>query len=158
MDLSKILAISGKSGLFIMVGETKNGLIVESIIEKKRFPVFASHQVNSLEEISIYTYEKDVPLKDVFKAFFDKLSGEKTISHKSKINDLTAVFEEVLPEYDKDRVNISDIKKVFNWYNLLIEHNILDFTEEENEESKEDNPDKEIEPVDDNDKISKNEK
>lgn len=134
MDLSKILSISGKPGLYKMIGQTKNGAIVESLEDKKRFPAFASDRISSLEEISIFTHEEDVPLKDVLKAIYDKQNGEKAIDHKSDPDDLKAFFEDAFPDYDQERVYVSDIKKVINWYNLLHDYDMLDFTEEEKED------------------------
>jgi len=134
MDLSKILSISGKPGLYEMVGQTKNGAIVESLADKKRFPAFASERISSLEEISIFTNDEDISLKEAFKAIYDKQAGEKAIDHKSSNKELKAFFEEAIPDYDQERVYVSDIKKVINWYNLLHEYEMLDFTEEEEEE------------------------
>jgi hypothetical protein len=131
MDLKEILAISGKSGLFKVISQTKNGLIVESLLDKKRLPVYASDKISNLEEISIYTTEKEVPLKEVFKSIFDKESGGKTIDHKTDDAKLKKYFIEVLPDYDQDRVYVSDMKKVFNWYNILHENSLMIFSEEE---------------------------
>jgi len=131
MDLSKILAISGKPGLYKMLTQTKNGMVVESINDGKRFTAFAHEQISTLEEISIYTDDEDMPLKDVFKAMYDKLDGKAAISHKSDPEELKGFFEEAVPSYDKENVYVSDIKKVINWYNTLIEHNMMEFKEEE---------------------------
>ncbi len=129
MDLTKILSISGKSGLFLVVAQTKTGAIVESFNDQRRFPVFASEKMSSLEEISIFTTDEDVPLKDVFKKIFDKENGGQAIVDKDNNNALKAYMEEILPEYDKDRVYVSDMKKLFTWYNLLQEKAMLDFSE-----------------------------
>ena len=138
MDLSEILAITGKPGLFKMVAKTKSGVVVESLINEKRIPAFAHEKISSLEEISIFTEDEDLSLKEVFKLIHDKQDGEKAIDHKSDNKILKSFFEEVIPNYDKDRVYVSDIKKVINWYNLLVEKDILDFleTEEKKEEEK----------------------
>jgi hypothetical protein len=135
MDLTEILAISGKPGLYKMMSHTKTGMLVESMADKKRFPVFAHEKVSSLEEISIFTEDDDVPLKDVFKKIHEMLEGDKALSHKSSADELKDFFDDVLPDYDKERVYVSDIKKVIQWYNVLHEMDMLDFTEEE--ESKE---------------------
>lgn len=135
MDLSKILSISGKPGLYKMIGQTKNGAIVESLADKKRFPAFATDSISSLEEISIFTTDEDLALKDVLKAMHDKLNGEKAPDHKSDPKKLKEFFENVIPNYDQERVYNSDIKKIVNWYNLLHEYNMLDFTEEEDKEN-----------------------
>ncbi|MFZ4412116.1 MAG: DUF5606 domain-containing protein [Bacteroidales bacterium] len=143
MDLSKILAITGKPGLYLVISQTKSGALVESIIDKKRIPVFASEKMSSLKDISIFTYDEDLPLFTVLKAIFDKENGGKCIDHKSDNNALKKYMEEVLPNYDKDRVYVSDIKKLFSWYNLLQNENMLDFSEEtENEDKTEDTLDK----------------
>jgi len=134
--LKGILSISGQSGLFKLVAESKNNIIVESLDTKKRIPVYSTTKVSALEDIAIYTESSDVPLKEIFKAISDKESGESAISHKSSGNELKNYFKEVVPDYDKDRVYVSDIKKVLLWYNTLLEKNMLDFSEleEENEE------------------------
>lgn len=133
MKLSEILSISGKSGLYVLVSKNKNGVIVESISDKKRFPAFATDRISSLEEISMFTYEKDVPLREVFKSIFDKENGGKAIDPKSDPKLLKDYMESVLPEFDRDRVYVSDMKKLFTWYNLLQENNSVDFSEIEEE-------------------------
>jgi len=144
MDLSKILSISGKPGLYKMLAQTKNGLVVEGIPDGKKFTAFSHERISTLEEISIYTEGEDKPLKDVLKAIYDKLDGAAALSHKSSGDDLKSFFEEAVPDYDKENVYVSDIKKVINWYNALHELNLLDFTEEENkEENKAEETDKE---------------
>lgn len=134
MDLSKILSISGKPGLHKMLAQTKNGMVVESLSDGKRFTAFAHERVSSLEEISIYTNDEDLPLKDVLKSIFEKQNGEAAISYKSDPAELKAFFEEVVPDYDKENVYVSDIKKVIYWYNLLQEKGMLEFEEEKEEE------------------------
>jgi len=138
MDLSKILSISGKAGLFKVVSQAKNAVIVESLIDKKRFPAFGHEKISSMEEISVFTTGEDMPLKDVFKAMHVKLEGKPAIDHKSDNNTLKKFFLEMIPEVDQERVYISDIKKMVGWYNLLHEQNMLDFTEPE--EKKEESP------------------
>ena len=139
MDLTEIMSISGKPGLYKMISQTKNGMLVESLLDEKRFPVFAHEKISSLEEISIFTETEDLPLKDIFKKINDLLEGGKALSHKSSPEELKEFFDDVVPDYDKERVYVSDIKKVIQWYNLLHEKEMLDFTEEEEdkEESKE---------------------
>ena len=134
MDLSKILSISGKPGLYKMLAQTANGLVVESFADGKRFTAFSHERVSTLEEISIYTDDEDMPLKDVLKAIYDKQNGEAAISHKSDGTELETFFEEAVPNYDKENVYVSDIKKVIQWYNQLHEQKLLDFTEEEKKE------------------------
>jgi hypothetical protein len=129
--LKGILAISGQPGLFKMITESKNSIIVESLDTGKRMPAYSTSKISALEDIAIYTETEDVPLKDVFKAIYEKEDGGAAISHKASGNELKKYFGEVLPEYDRDRVYVSDIKKVIQWYNILHEKEMLDFTEEE---------------------------
>ncbi|MCK5731183.1 MAG: DUF5606 domain-containing protein [Draconibacterium sp.] len=135
--LKGILSISGQSGLFKMVAEAKNNIIVESLDTQKRIPVHSTSKVSALEDIAIYTETSDVPLKEILKAISDKEEGGSALSHKSSGNELRKYFEEVVPDYDKDRVYVSDIKKVLQWYNKLQEKEMLDFTEPEEEKTEE---------------------
>ncbi|NOR75496.1 MAG: hypothetical protein GQ525_10095 [Draconibacterium sp.] len=135
--LKGILSISGQSGLFKMVAEAKNNIIVESLDTQKRIPVHSTSKVSALEDIAIYTEISDVPLKEILKAISDKEEGGSALSHKSSGNELKKYFEEVVPDYDKDRVYVSDIKKVLQWYNTLQEKEMLDFTETEEEKTEE---------------------
>jgi hypothetical protein len=154
MELSKILAITGRPGLYKMLAQTKNGLVVESLLDGKRLTAFSHERISSLEEISIFTTDEDLPLKDVLKKIFDKQNGEKAISHKSGGKELKAFFIEAVPNYDEENVYVSDIKKVIQWYNLLQEHNLLEFEEEEDKSDEEtpaeykgaeDNPEEQVE-------------
>jgi len=129
MELKEILSISGKAGLFKIVAQTKNGVIVESLLDKKRIPAYSNDKIGNLEEISVYTVEKELPLKDVFKTIFEKHNGGKSIDPKAENNVLKSYFEEVLPDYDKEKVYCSDMKKIISWYNLLHENNMLNFDE-----------------------------
>ena len=143
MDLTKILAISGKPGLYKMLSQTKSGFVVEALSDGRRFPVFAHERVSSLEEISIFTTgEEDLPLKDVFKKLFEKLEGKPGPDPKSLEDDVKKLFEETIPDYDAERVYISDMKKAIAWYNILLEKEMLDFTEEESQEGQEKSEDK----------------
>ncbi|GET28630.1 DUF5606 domain-containing protein [Prolixibacter sp. SD074] len=132
--LKGILAISGQPGLFKVVSEGKNNIIVESLLNGKKMPAFASSKISSLEDIAIYTLQEDVPLKDVFKNIIKKENGGKAISHKASTQELTNYFAEVLPDYDRDQVYISDIRKVIQWYNLLQEKELLNDDEEVEDE------------------------
>lgn len=134
MDLTKIMAISGRPGLYKMLTQTKNGLVVESLTDGKRHTAFSHEKISSLEEISVFTNDEDMPLKDVLKAIYEKREGKEALSHKSEPAKLKAFFEEAVPNYDRERVYVSDIKKIVSWYNLLQKLELLDFTEEENEE------------------------
>ena len=137
MDLSKILSISGKSGLFKVVSQAKNAVIVESLIDNRRFPAFGHEKISSLEEISVFTTGEDMPLKDVFKIFFEKLGDQPALDPKSDNKVLKQFFLDMIPEFDQDRVYVSDIKKIVSWYNQLLAHKLLDFTEKEEEKPEE---------------------
>lgn len=125
MDLSGILSLSGKSGLYKSIAQTKNGLIVESLIDQKRFPAYVSDKVSSLEDISVFATDRDLPLKEVFELIFKKEEGKPCIDHKSNDAALKKYFEEILPDYDKERVYVSDMRKLFMWYNMLLEQGLL---------------------------------
>lgn len=129
--LKGILSVSGQSGLFKLVAESKNNIIVESLESLKRMPVHSTSKVSALEDIAIYTENGDVPLKDIFKSISEKENGGPALSPKASDNELKAYFEKVVPEYDKDRVYLSDIKKVLLWYNSLQHKKLLDFSEAE---------------------------
>ncbi len=129
--LKGILAVSGQSGLFKMVSQAKNSIIVESLVDGKRMPAYATSRISALEDISIFTEEADVKLIDVFKNIFEKEDGGQSISHKVSANELKSYFTKILADYDKDRVYVSDIKKVVMWYNLLINKDVFKFGEEE---------------------------
>ena len=133
MNLSEILTINGKTGLFKLISKGKNNFIVESLIDKKRAPAFSHEGISTLDNISVFTYEKDIPLSDVFKAIYTKENGGKAPDISKDNEKLKSYFEEVLPNYDKERVYAHNIKKIVIWYNLLHDENMLDFTEEEKE-------------------------
>lgn len=119
MNLKSIIAIAGKPGLFKVVAQGNQSIIVESLIDKKRLAAHASNKISALEDISIYTDEEDILLSEVYRAIYDKENGGNCISHKASEADLRAYLTEVLPNYDRERVYLSDIKKLFNWYNML---------------------------------------
>jgi len=144
MDLKDIMAISGKPGLYKFVAQGRNGIIVEHIETGKRTSAFTTERINSLEEITVFTEEKDKPLKDIFKAIYEKEEGKESISPKSDNETLKAYFGEVMPDYDRERVYVSDIKKILQWYNILQKAGMLSF-EEETEESEETEDTKETE-------------
>jgi hypothetical protein len=141
MDLSKILSIGGKPGLYKMVGQTKTGFVVESLADGKRMPAFPSQQVSALEEISIYTTGEDMPLKEVFRKIFDQEEGKEAPSHKADKAVIEEYFVTILPEYDREMVRDSDMRKVFKWYNELLKGGLLEFTnaEEKEQEAGEEN-------------------
>ena len=128
MDLSKILAISGKPGLYRLVSRTKTGAIVESLVDGRRMPVFQSDKISSLNEISMFTISDDYPLRKVFSNIFVKENHQPIadeVKNASKA-DLFAYFGQVLPDMDAERVHASDIKKAINWYNLLLSKDLVD--------------------------------
>lgn len=137
MDLSKILSITGKSGLFKLISKGNNSFIVESLTDGKRFPAFSSDGVANLENISIFTEGDDVTLESVFVSMFKKENGAKCNVSLSDGAALKAYFAEVLPEYDRERVYVSNIKKVVAWYNQLIDHQLIDLEEKKTEETAE---------------------
>lgn len=120
MEFNKIIAVTGKPGLYNVVSQTKTGIVVESLSDKKRFPILSTQNVSLLENIAIFTYEEEVPLLTVFKSIFEKEEGKETISHKESGAKLTSFFAEVLPGFDQERVYTSNIKKIVQWYNMLI--------------------------------------
>jgi hypothetical protein len=140
--LKGILSISGKPGLYKMVSQGKNNIIVESLIDGKRFPAHSFEKIISLEDIAIFTETEDMPLIDVFKAIIKKEGeGAKSLNPKKASSEqLKAYFKEIIPEYDTDRVYVSDMKKVFSWYNLLIEKDLLKEDANSDVVEKEDKP------------------
>lgn len=128
--LKDILAISGYQGLYKLVGQNPKNIIVESLETKKRLPIYHSSKVSALEDIAIYTTNKEVPLVSVFEEIY-KIENKQqtTITPKDAAEDIKEYFEDVLPDYDKDRVYISDMKKVIQWYNLLVGEGLLNFTD-----------------------------
>lgn len=131
MSLEKVLAIAGKPGLYKLIAQTRGGFVAESLIDKKRLSVNVQQNVSVLSEIAIYTLSEEVPLKEVFKNIKKKENGGQTsVKAKDSKDALEEYFFEVLPDYDEDRVYVSDIKKVIQWYNLLQEHNMLDLEED----------------------------
>ena len=127
--LKGILAISGQPGLFKVLSEGKNGVIVESLLTGKKQTAFASAKMSTLEDIAIYTTSEDFPLKQVFKKISDMENGGPAIQTTVKPEEMKKYFEKVLPDFDKERVYVSDIKKVLVWYNLLQEKGLLKFDE-----------------------------
>ena len=127
MSLDKILAISGKPGLYELKAQTRSGFLAESLVDGKKLSVGMRHNVSVLNEIAIYTYAEEVPLREIFNTIKEKENGGEAISHKVSKNELESYFSEILPEYDEDRVYASDMKKVVQWYNLLQKKGMLNF-------------------------------
>jgi len=119
MNLEGIIAITGKTGLFKVISRGNNAVIVENLADKKRMPITARHQANTLDEIGIYTFEDTKPLSEIFDTIAIKENSKQSISHKTIKEELIQYFAEILPNYDVERVYISDIKKVIQWYNAM---------------------------------------
>jgi hypothetical protein len=144
MVLKDIISITGESGLFKFVAQGKNSIIVEHLETKKRSSAFGSAKVNSLEDIAIFTEKEEIPLSQVFNIIFDHAAGQPVIDAKADNAQLKKWFEEALPEYDKDRVYVSDIKKIALWYNTLHKLDLL-VREEPEEKPEEDTSEKQEE-------------
>lgn len=143
MDIEEILSISGKPGLYRMLSQSRTGAIVEALHDKRRFPVTQSSNVSALKDIAIYTQTEEIPLKDVFARIAEKENYQKAIDHKAKADELRAYVEEVVPDLDHNRVYHSDLKKLIQWYNILVEQGYIVPEEEsgdkdESEDKKED--------------------
>jgi hypothetical protein len=123
MFLQGILAISGQPGLFKQVTQGKNNVIVESLLTGKRMPAFITARISALEDVAIYTTGDEKPLIELFISLFNYTKGEPCLVANK--NEMIDVFSSILPDYDSDKVYISDIKKVFLWYNVLIEKGII---------------------------------
>lgn len=151
MNLKGIISIAGRPGLFKIITQGKNNVIVESLLDHKRFAAHASEKISSLEDISIFTTEEDVKLVDILATLFEKQEGKDAPSHKEDEKTLRAKLIEILPNYDKDRVYFSDIKKIFQWYNMLLAEGLLvidaevateEIVEKDSKTKKEDTPKK----------------
>jgi len=127
MVLKDILFISGQGGLFKYISQGRNSVIVESLSDQKRTTISATTKISMLEDISVFSENDDIPLREVFRKIQEKESGGAAIPHKSPDAELKKYFAQVLPDYDKDRVYVSDIRKVVQWYNTLRELGITDF-------------------------------
>jgi hypothetical protein len=138
MGLEKILSVAGKPGLYELITQTRSGFVAASLIDGKKISVGLKSNVSVLSEIAIYTLDEELPLREVFLKMQVKEKGGKTsISHKEDKIKLEEYFFEVLPNYDEDRVYASDIKKIINWYNILVDKGIADFTKNEEDLSSE---------------------
>ena len=139
MNLEGIIAVTGKPGLYKVIGQTKNGVIVDSLVDGKKNTMSSSSKMSALQDIAIYTYTEEIPLVEVLEKIRIKEEGKATIGHKSSSNVLITYFKEILEDFDEDRVYPSDIKKVISWYNTLQKAGLAVETVEETEE-KEDAP------------------
>ncbi len=145
MDLKKIVAIAGYPEVFKVIKEARKGLIVESLQTGKRMQAFITYKISSLEDIAIFTQDGEIPLKDVFKRIWDKENkGKAPDPKKLSKQEIINYFEQILPEYDRNKVYVSDMKKVLRWYNMLLDKGILDFDQEQDkkqeQEQTSDNP------------------
>jgi len=134
MDLSKILSVTGKGGLFKLLSHNKTSFIVESLTDGKRFPVFPNDGVATLDNISIFTEDDDVSLESVLLSIYKKENGAQCTVNVNDNNALKAYFAEVLPNYDRERVYVSNMKKVILWYNQLVEKQLIDDKEENSDQ------------------------
>ena len=125
MNLESIISITGKPGLYKVISQAKNGLIVEAIPDGKRMPVYSSEKVSSLTDISIYTNDGDIPLVEVYEKLYKKTEGKSAIDHKSDTDQLRKFLKEVIEDFDQDRVYNSDLKKLFQWFNILVAAKLL---------------------------------
>ncbi|WP_396173805.1 DUF5606 domain-containing protein [Flavobacterium sp.] len=157
MNLEKILAIAGKPGLFELKIQTRSGFLAESLLDGKKITVGLRSNVSLLTEISMYTYSEEKPLVEIMRAIAVKENEGPTISNKEDNAKLVAYFKEILPDYDDDRVYVSDIKKVLNWYNLLQAKGMVS-KEEPSQETITESADVEKELVDEELKKSKSSK
>jgi hypothetical protein len=134
MSLDKILAIGGKPGLYRLLTQTRSGFVAQSLLDGKKISVGITRNVSVLSEIAIYTLEEELPLRAVFEKIQQKEDGGKTsVGHKADKLALEEYFFEVLPDYDEDRVYPSDIKKVIQWYNMLLDNGVTDFSDTDSE-------------------------
>ncbi len=125
MFLEGILSISGQPGLFKQITQGKNNIIVESLITGKRMPAFITARISALQDVAIYTTGEEKPLVEVLINLFKNSEGKQVLGSKSDKDEMIALFAEVLPDYDSEKVYVSDIKKIFSWYNLLVEKEII---------------------------------
>ena len=119
IDLNGFISITGQPGLFKIIAQSKNGIIVEGLNDKKRSNIYASTKVSTLSDISMFTTGEDKPIAEIMTTIFAKEKGGPAIDNKSDDKAIEAYFAEILPEYDKDRVYVSNMRKLLNWYNNL---------------------------------------
>ncbi|MBQ5753905.1 MAG: DUF5606 domain-containing protein [Alistipes sp.] len=137
MELKDILAISGQPGLFRYIAQSRNGVIVESLLDGKRSNASASARVSALTEISMFTEGEDIALAEVFTKMYAYTGGKAAISHKESNDRLKEFFGAVITDYDRERVHVSDIKKAISWFNLLVEAGFTEFKLPEEEGAEE---------------------
>jgi hypothetical protein len=136
MNLEGIINVAGKPGLYKVVSQGNNTVIAESLADGKKMPLFSHNQSNMLEEIGIYTYDDTKPISEIFDTIAIKENEGQALSHKSSTNQLTDYFREILADYDEERVYISDIKKVIQWYNAMQKYGLIKLPKPEKKEKK----------------------
>jgi hypothetical protein len=146
MEFEKLISVSGYGSLYKIISRTNFGLIAESLEDGKRMPVYQSYNVSTLTDISIYKEDGEVSLKEVLLTIFEKEGGKETAALKSKDPEIKKYFESILPDYDKERVYTSDVKKLLKWYNQLVKNNAIDpeAWKKEDSEVKEEETEKEV--------------
>ena len=127
MELKEILAVSGYPGLYKYLAQSTRGVIVESLADGKRMNVPTNARVSSMTDISVFTESEDRPLAAIFTAFYEKTGGKPTVGHKEDAAKIEAAFAEVVPDYDPDKVHMSDMKKIVQWYNVLVAAGMTEF-------------------------------
>lgn len=139
MDLTNILVIAGKPDLSELVSQTKSGAVVKNLVTGAKYPVFTNDRISSLGEIRIFTDSDEKPLQEVLQSIFVKLDGQATAFDPRKEESATmfSLLGEVLPDYDRERVHASDVKKLFHWYNVLLAAGKIELDEPKEEEKKE---------------------
>lgn len=137
MEFEKLISIAGQSSLFEILSRTKFGLVAKSLENGKKMPVYQSQQVSSLQDISMYTYEGEVALREVFVRLLKKTEGKPSIKHTEPADALRKAFEEIVPDFDKERVRDSDLKKLFRWFNQAVENGMTDPSTLESTENQE---------------------
>jgi hypothetical protein len=126
MGLKDLMVISGHPGIYRFISQGRNSIIVESLEDKKRMSAYASSKISSLEEIAVFTETGEIPLADVFKRIYEHTGGKPVPGNKPAEKEIRGFFAEMVPEYDRDRVYVSDMKKVINWYNQLLDYGLLE--------------------------------
>ena len=135
MDIKLIMSIAGHHGLFKYIAEGRNGVIVENLEDKKRINAYSSFKISSLSDIAIFTDSGEVALKDVLMKIKEKENGGPALSPKASNDELKKFLESILPDYDREKVYVSDIKKLVSWYNILQKADMLEFDEPKTEET-----------------------
>tara|TARA_B100000767_G_scaffold230668_1_gene221818 strand:- start:185 stop:628 length:444 start_codon:yes stop_codon:yes gene_type:complete len=136
MNLEGIINVAGKPGLYKVVSKGNKKVIVESFVDGKKSPLYSNNQANMLEEIGVYTYDDTKPLSEIFDEIAKKENEQQALSHKSSTKQLTTYFREILTDYDEERVYISDIKKVIQWYNTMQKKGLIELPKSDKKEVK----------------------